>query len=145
MVDFWTFRKNLKALTDDVIIETAIKVTDDNQAIKLNQDQLIKGYDSNGVKMKKYTKNTINIKKAEGGYISPSGRIALKNKGDFFNDMKVFKEVDFMAIFSTDKKYNLLIDRYGKDPLGLTEKDTDKLLTSSQKELTEALEKKLFK
>lgn len=144
-MNFWNFRDNLKSLTDEKITEIAIDVIDDNKAIKLNQDQLVKGYDSNGVEMPKYTKNTIRIKQEEGGYISPSGRIALKDKGDLFNDMKVFKEPDFMSIFSTDKKYNLLIGRYGKDVFGLTEKDSEITLKESNPRLIKKMQEILTK
>ena len=144
-MDFWTFRNNLKTLTPEKITEVAIQEIDNNKVIKLNQDKLVSGFDSEDKPMPNYTKNTIALKKESGGFISPSGKIALKDKGDLFNDMQVFKQPDFMSIFSTDEKYQMLIDRYGKDVFGLNEKDAKTALDESNPKFIKRLQEILDK
>ena len=140
-MDFFKFRENLKKLTESKIISLAIESIKEKDVTFLNQEQLKIGYDSNNKEMPRYSKKTLEIKRKKGGYISPSGKIALRDKGDLWDKMKVFKEVDFMSVFSTDKKYNLLIDRYGKDVFGLNKKDTEAVLENSQSELHKKINK----
>lgn len=138
------FCKNVLRLKTNDIVSISIENVNDKKAIELNQQQLIKGYDSNSNEMPEYSKRTKQIKAETGGYISPSGRIALKDEGDFFNDMRVFKEPEFFALTSEDQKTNMLIDRYGKDVLGLTEKDSETIIQETRTKTIEEIEKRIY-
>lgn len=139
------FCKNVLALDSSEIITITIENINEKKAIELNQSQLIKGYDSNGKEMPKYTKKTKQIKAETGGFLSPSGRIALKDTGDFFNEMRIDKKDDFFAITSEDEKRTMLQNRYGKDVLGLNDKDQNTIIEETRKPTIKEIENRLYK
>ena len=145
MKSFFDVYTNIMALNEPKVIDTAIKVIDSNEVIKLNQEQLLKGKDSEGNNYKDYTNFTIKTKRETGGFISPSGKLAFKDTGDLWRKMEVQKETDFFAVYSSDKKYNFLISMYGKDIFGLNSKDAGIVIKKAQPKFIDEIQKLIFK
>ena len=139
------YKRSLNVLNEDFLTRVTVFALDDKEIIELNQNQLILGHKSTGKKMPFYKDETIEIKKRERTFISPSDRIALANTFDFFNGFKVKKTVNSAFVFSTDSKSDMLVSqpRFGEDIFGLTTKNTEKALNSSRDSMIKLTQKAL--
>lgn len=79
-----------------------------------------KGEDNQGEKIKPaYTRFTISIKKTKG---QPTDRVTLKDTGSFHRSIHVIAESNRMRIVSNHHLADELIQKYGKDVIGVQEK-----------------------
>ena len=97
-MNIWQFTDKLNTLTESKLVEISINAIKEKDVIFLNQEHLKMGYDSNNKELPEYSKNTLKIKEKTNGYISPSGRIALRDTRKIFDAMDVRKEKDFLAL-----------------------------------------------
>lgn len=147
--------QNLQPLKNrDELYRIALQIAARFEAylIELNQARLSKGQDIFGRPLGTYSKKTEEIAAREST-VRP--KIAgqpynFQWTGDLFAGMKVRLTADYLEIFSTDEKYDLLISKYGgffSDNIlfGLTEQDfkhfaQDKVLPELQKEVWKILQ-----
>lgn len=120
--------KNLQSFQKEAFA-VVIEVVRDNEdlVLKLNtNDQLFdSGVDSMGKKIEpKYTASTVATKRSKG---QPTGRVTLRDKGDFHASFFVLYEDDRFTIFSDDPKAKYLFDKYGDDVLGLNKESVEAL------------------
>ena len=87
--------KDLRKYKDNFLIEVL-----DDEAIAIMQDRLEEGTQANGNGFAEYSEATIGIKQSNGGFISQTGRIALKDTGNFYDSMYLRKENTFAEITS---------------------------------------------
>ena len=137
------YNKSKIVLNKANIISTVVQSMDSNDIISKNQTQLIKGTKANGEAMPDYKPLTLQIKQEEGGFISPSGKIALANTFDFFNAFNVVKTKESAKVSSKDSKRAMLEDRYGVDIFGLTEDNEQKIITESEPKYIAKIKKDL--
>lgn len=133
---------NLKALTKDKILNIRVESLDKASVLEKNKEQMIDGVKANGESFSDYKPLTIDIKRETGGFISPSGKIALKDRGDFHNAMKTITEDNELEVFSTDSKEAELIERYG-DIFGLTAENEDEVMNESERTFIDNIENQL--
>lgn len=89
---------------------------------ELQQRQLNEGKRGDNTEITpEYTPFTKRIKQAKG---QPSDRVTLKDRGDFWNSIKTSPTDKFVEIYTTDKKTNDLLTKYGDEVLGLNENNT---------------------
>ena len=92
--------------------------------IEMNQAQLYKGLDSKAQSLGEYSQRTIEYKIDAG---QPSDRVTLKDRGDFYKGMKLFKDDKGVYVDSEDEKTGKLTSVYGENIFGLVERDKDTL------------------
>lgn len=89
----------------------------------LNVKQLKEGKRSDGISLPDYSETSVKI------YGKPAGAIKLFDTGDFYNSIEAKTEKSTIKLISTDPKYTQadinLRGRYGKEILGLTEKNIE--------------------
>ena len=143
-MNFWNFRDNLKSLNTKKLQEIAIKAADEKYINYLIDEQLDDGQRPNGDLFDKYSDVTIEIKKKTGGFLSRSGRISLKDKGDFREKKTVKKLKTQINISSKDSKAKEIFEEFG-DVFGLTADNFDLMIEDSEDERIELTQKELFK
>lgn len=142
MNDLKTIIEKLNALPDNVSA-LAISVLDDEQ-IAVMQRRLEQGVKASGESLPEYTPFTLQLKRASGGFISPSGNIALKDTGSFYNSMKLDKRQDYAEIASSDSISSELAQRYGDDILDVSDEESSEMIAQKEDELAIEIEKYLF-
>jgi hypothetical protein len=111
-------QRDLKKFDIREEVKEAIVVTN-NDVAKLNRKQLYEGQTANGTPIQPaYTWRTVFYKNIKG---QPSDRVTLKDKGDFYNSIKVNVKTDTFDIIATDYKSDALHNKYGKSILGMTD------------------------
>ena len=125
MSDFKTFHKKWRsAFRDDQQIQVqAIKSVSD-EAVNLNKEQLLSSTKADGESFKDYSGETLAIKQEKSRFISSTGRLALKDTGDFHSEMfarpQSFTDNTVgLFISSRDSKTGMLTATYGEDIFGL--------------------------
>lgn len=126
------YNSSKKAFDPDFIISMAVKSMNDADIVDLNISQLIKGERSDGVILGQYSAMTIQIKHQSGGFISPSGNIALIDSFDFVNSIRVTKTNTSAFINGTDEKTKMLKDRYGEQIVGLNSVNEQTILDNGK-------------
>lgn len=90
----------------------------------LNTANLYSGKDANNKSLDAiggaYKPITVEIKKEKG---QPYNRTTLRDTGDFYEGFFVDVKKDIWQVESEDSKRDKLVERYGKDIFGNTEKD----------------------
>lgn len=124
----------------DKVGELAISVLT-NEEIAIMQDRLEQGLKADGSSFQEYSPNTIIIKRQTGGFISPSGNIALKDTGDFYNSMVLKKYGNYAEIDANDI-HNLA--RFGDDILDVSDAEATEMIAQKEDELSKEIEKYLF-
>ena len=112
--------------------------------IDLNtKDQLYdQGIDSNSHVLPEYTANTKQIKRAKG---QPVDRTTLKDTGEFYESFKIIVGEDYNFQITADDQGKLLFDRYGKDIVGWTKDNTEKIKKEIGEKFIDETKKFLFK
>jgi|DEB0MinimDraft_10_1074344.scaffolds.fasta_scaffold03994_3 hypothetical protein len=122
--------------------EIALSVVDD-EAIEILQNRLEEGKDSKGGSFPEYADETIAIKRIEGGFISPSGNIAWKDTGQFYNSMFLNKLNGFIEIDSNDENYPEIAKR-APDVLDVSADENLEIFENKREEMLEAFYKLLL-
>lgn len=120
-MEFSQFYSKWTTITPKQMIGAYVQELDNDEIISSNQDSLEMGVRPDGAMMPEYTSFTVSTKIEKGTFISPSGRIALKDEGDFYNSMKVNKSEMAAEITATDSKTGKLVDTYGDEILDITD------------------------
>ncbi len=113
-------------------IKIAVESINDDDVIEANQNSLEQGIRPDGKEFEPYSEVTLEIKRANGGFISQSGRIALKDTGSFFDSMRVVKKDTFAEITATDSKTSMLVGGYGEEILDVPESEKQPILDKSR-------------
>ena len=106
-------KEDIPNMVEKIVLSNSQKVIELNRSVQLYQ----KGVDSYGNKLKPYRPNTIILKK-ERNQISK--HTTLKDTGMFYNGFKVIMNANYLYITSSDEKTDMLMEKYGKNILGLT-------------------------
>lgn len=135
------FFENIESSLDEVFIEV-IK-DNEKEVIKLNVDQLFKGINNDGSKIKPpYRPSTIKRKKKKG---QPFNRVTTRDEGDFHKSIFISydnSEDGCFELSAEDFKSQYLVRKYGKKLYGLTEESINKLRSKINDQLIEAITKK---
>lgn len=114
----------LKAL-EQRIIDAIVEAVKENDSIiiELNIDEQLytRGVNRNDVPISDYAPYamlTLEIKTQKG---QPTDRVTLQDEGDFHNSFFIDYKGDGFEISATDWKTEALVDKYGKEILGLTD------------------------
>lgn len=116
--------KHLKSFESQLnqTIEDAIRSNED-LILKMNTESQLyeKGVDNEGKKLKpKYTLSTTKAKKKKG---QPTNRVILKDEGIFHDSFYIYYTQDGFEIMTSDPIEPYLTYKYGKELLGLTDKN----------------------
>lgn len=130
-------KKLIPSKTENIIKKNENYILDFNRDVQLFQE----GINSLGVKLKRYSKNTINIKQSQG---KPFDRTTLFDTGNFTNNFKLKINNGKYSIFSTDEKTSDLQDKYGSEIFGLTEINQKKINENLQNEINEFIKNYLL-
>lgn len=133
--------KRVNSLIDD-IANLALEVVDD-EAIEILQNRLEQGKRADGNSFDEYKPLTLEIKRATGGFISPSGNKAWKDRGDFYDSMKLRKANGFMEIDSDDEKAAKIFER-APDVLDISIDENNEIFENKRDEMINNFEKYLF-
>lgn len=68
--------------------------------------------------------------------------VDLIDSGDLWKGIKIFNESDGIEIFSTDWKFEMIMDKYGEENFNITEKETQEIITEIQTLTLELIYKK---
>lgn len=102
------------------------------ELIALNQRQLFaQSVDSNNIPLRFYNSNFYAFEKEKRNPLPGFGRPDLYDTGAFYRAFVVRVNSNFYTIASTDKKTNLLTEKYGKDIFGLTEESKKEFVEGS--------------
>lgn len=112
--------ENLTYLNVDKEAKSAIGRTTGSM-VKLNQDQLAAGVDSEGYPIGKYSSRSYAIMKHSMNPEPGMWNVDLILTGSFEESMMVDVNGDEIERIATDSKANSLTERYGDDIFGLTE------------------------
>ena len=145
MKSFFDVYTNIMALTPRKAVEVAIQTIDSEYVTELNKEQLFDGEFSDGTPTPDYSPHTIEKKKKSGGFISSNGRIAFRDKGDFFRKMGVKKQKTQLKLFSKDEKSNMLIEEFGEDIFGLNEENKQLIIEDEFPKFIDEIQKLIFK
>jgi hypothetical protein len=124
-------------------LELQVEALDNDEIIEANQNQLEQGLKSDGSSFEPYSPVTLAIKMRDGGFISQSGNLAMKDTGAFFRSMVVRKERLFAEMGATDSKTEMLTLAHGDTILGVPENAKQDLIDSSRDKFIELCEKHL--
>lgn len=116
-------------------------ITDDD--IDIMQDRLEQGLYADGSEFPEYSPLTLTLKRLEGGFISQSGRIALKNSGAYYQSMILRKEKDYAEIVADDV-HNLSV-RYGDEILDVSQDESNEIFERKREPFINAVENFIFK
>lgn len=122
--------------------EFALAVVDDS-AIEILQNRLEDGKRADGGSFPEYSENTIGIKRATGGFISPSGNIAWKDTGEFYDSMRLRKEKGFIEIESYDEKAGRIFEQ-APTVLDVSEDENNQIFEDKRQEIIDNIEKYIF-
>ena len=144
-MDFEAFYNTWKNTMDLESLEQLYnEQLDDDLIIKSNQKKLSKGEMPNGGLIKgEYSPVTLVIKRKTGGYISPTGLIALKNKGDFYKSFFVAKIKNESILDAMDAKTTMLMDEYGDEILDIPDHAKEAIIEEAKDRFYEQLNNKL--
>jgi len=115
--------------------DSLLKIIKANQAgvIDLNLSQLQDGKDAFGKEITPpYSPLTVLIKKSKG---QPTDRVTLRDEGDFYRKFTLESQKFPMTLDSTDLKTPKLMEKYGSEIFGLTEKSKDELVEEIKPEV----------
>jgi len=139
MLDFTNILRHFESFDESEMVSTAMSYADE-LAVKLNQNQLQSGTDSDGNILSTYKAEntnvyanyTISIKKAKG---QPTNKVTLKDTGEFYDSMELESDSQLLAK-ETAGEYRIIAN-FEKDGenigdnlnvsnvLGLTEQNKD--------------------
>jgi hypothetical protein len=124
-------------------LELQVKALDDNLIIESNQNKLEEGIYPDGEEFREYSQVTLAIKRAKGGFISSSGRLALKDSGSFYNSMFVRKEPLFAELNATDSKTDKLVAEFSDRILDIPQDAHQEIVDESRDRFIDMCKKDL--
>jgi len=142
-MDLDVLNRKLQSLDLESVQQIEIEEYDRRQVVTSIQRQLEAGTRGDGEPMKPYADVTVRIKRQTGGYISPSGRIALKDQGDFYAGMVATPRRGYLETGSTDRKAAELVGRYGTAVLALTEENHVQIHNDARPRIVDRVERQL--
>lgn len=134
--------KQLKELPK-VVSSLAVNVLTDDE-ILIYQNRLEQGKYADGKDFPDYAPLTVQLKRLNGGFISQSGKIALKDTGEFYDSMKLRKEKDFAEITSDNEKAGKLVEAYGDEIFDVSDEEATEMAEQKEVEIAKEIEKFLF-
>ena len=109
--------------------------------VKLNRDQLESGIRADDRNIQPpYTASTIRVKRSKG---QPTNRVTLRDTGDLHRSLFVEFEPGKFSLHFEDEKAPYLLERYGKEVLGLNEESLEQLRQLITQRVAEEVVKKL--
>jgi len=151
---FESLRKSVKGLIKDLekvdaTVNRILSRKDVRQFIismNTNEQLFDDGINSLGVKLEDvrgdgYTDLTISIKESKG---QPTDRVTLKDTGAFYESFRIKLNKDsFEIIADTNKGDTDLLQEWGRDILGLTDENLQRLIDKIRTELREVIRQKI--
>lgn len=141
--EFEALQKSVEDVDNNIdrYILDAVRINEDF-IVELNRDKLFSGKDSNAKKIRpKYAPSTIIQKRRKG---QPSGRVTLRDTGDFYKDTYIEYGSDEFEITSSNFKTEILKEKYGDGILGLTKRDTSKVGDEIKPDLVNIIKAKIL-
>lgn len=123
-----------------------LKEIDDEKIVKANQDSLSNGIRPDGVEMQPYKPLTLQIKRQTGGYISPSGLIALKDTGSWYKNAFVNTDESRNAKEIQNRDSTLtgdLVERFGNSILDVPDSQVDVIMEDARPRFISSVKKAL--
>lgn len=116
--------KKFQGEAEERVIEQ-VRKNEDFALFLVTEDQLFKGFDSEGRRIRPpYAALTRQIKRKKG---QPTDRVTLRDTGAFYEGMEMLYGSDEFTIINIDAKTPKLRAKYGRDILGLNEQSRDLL------------------
>lgn len=128
-IDAWM--KSFTVFVSPVGLEAMVTQAVDAQAeemAEMNREQLEDGGRADGSALPPYKPLTVQIKSAKGQQTQPMN---LRDTGSWQGRIMAKKYGKYLEIISTDRKDQMLADRFGEQILGLTEENMQRLLDSN--------------
>lgn len=140
MITLQSISDKLKSID---LVGFALSVIDEEQLEEM-KDRLSEGELADGSLLPEYSPVTISIKQETGGFISGSGRIGLKDTGDFQDSFTIDKKKDFAEIAPTDSKSEKLYQSFGDNITDVSGEEVDNMLDDTREDFIKEVENYLF-
>lgn len=126
--------KKFQGEAEERVIEQ-VRKNEDFALFLVTEDQLFKGFDSEGRRIRPpYAALTRQIKRQKG---QPTDRVTLRDTGAFYEGMEMIYGSDEFTIINIDAKTPKLRAKYGRDILGLNKQSRDLLALKIKPDLQE--------
>lgn len=145
-MDIKDFIKQFRqVMTKDNLQSIYVSAIDEDEVIIANQNSLEEGIRPDGQLFDVYSERTIEIKKRDGGFISQSGRIALKDTGSWYDDMYVKRYKDWLEIHNKDIAMSVkLTQDFGDQILEVPKDEIQILIKNAEPNFEHIIEQRLF-
>lgn len=117
--------------TEPNLISEYVRSLDGYLMVEKNQESLLKGQRIDGKELPEYKNLTLQIKRETGGFISPSGQLAMKDTGGWYSDMKTKITEDSAFITNDNSLTGELIGRY-VSILGVPDKEKQEVIEEAR-------------
>lgn len=104
---------DMPSIVEKVTLSNSSKIIELNRSLQLYQ----KGIDSEGSKLQKYSKITVQFKRQKNQLFKHT---TLKDTGMFYNGFRIIVKNNILYITSTNDKTDDLMSKYGRNIFGLT-------------------------
>lgn len=114
-----------------------MKLVRESNILELNKEQLLASFNASGEPLPLLSVNTEKV--------NETGRVDLKDKGDFQRGFILKESGGKVSITSTDKKTDLLKTKYGDNIFGLTEDNQTKLIEGLSSDIEKEIKEEISK
>lgn len=115
----------------------------DEDDLNIVKDRMEQGLAADGSSFPPYTDLTLEMKAATGGFISPSGNIAWKDEGDFYDSWTIKKLDGFAEINSNDVNAEKIFERE-PNVLDVSEEESGEMFELKRNQIIESIENFIF-
>lgn len=115
----------------------------DDDDLNIVKDRMEQGLAADGSSFPPYTDFTLEMKAATGGFISPSGNIAWKDEGDFYDSWNIKKFDGFAEIDSNDANAEKIFERE-PNVLDVSEEESGEMFELKRNQIIESIENFIF-
>lgn len=140
-ISLWQLSERLNQISIEQTAEQSINENAD-RAEELNREQLNAGVLADGSFFPNYSAKTVRKKREKNHQVFPMN---LRDEGNFWAGITFKAESGLIKSLSTDSKYSLLSDRYGKQITGLAPKGFVLLKPYLQKSFNTFIANKIFR
>jgi hypothetical protein len=144
-MDFDKFFNNWTATMQiDNLERLYVEQLSDEMILKSNHSELLEGRIPNSGATRPYSTFTIMAKQRSGGFISPSGMIALRDTGAFWSSQEVIKKDNMAFIDASDPKTDMLAEEWGDEILDVPDAAKPEIIEEAEPRFYDEVNKKLW-
>ena len=142
MSDILDIAKKIAQLDINLLSGFAIDTIEEDD-LYIIKDRMEQGLDADGSSFPPYSPTTLDIKRGTGGFISPTGNIAWKDTGGFYDSWKVQK-YDGFAEIDSDDPIAAKIFVLAENVLDVSQEEANEMFENKRDEFIELIENFIF-